>query len=124
MFEKVGPVFVQSVAPPTNEESVLIPSVQRIRQQDTAELSPKIRERFDVRWGALGLFVTLVNSKMRDLIPLKRGDIIVQVNQEQVWMTDQLVKIYNKARGQKKKSVIVLVERAGDFKFFFLPVKK
>ena len=88
------------------------------------ELSPKIRERFDVRWGALGLFVTLVNSKMRDLIPLKRGDIIVQVNQQQVWMTDQLLKVYNKARGQKKKSVIVLVERSGDFKFFFLPVKK
>ena len=88
------------------------------------ELSPKIRERFDVRWGALGLFVTLVNSKMRDLIPLKRGDIIVQVNQEQVWMTDQLLKIYDIARGQKKKSVLALVERAGDFKFFFLPVKK
>ena len=88
------------------------------------ELSPKIRERFDVRWGALGLLVTLVNPKMRDLIPIKRGDIIVQVNQEQVWMTDQLLKIYNIAKGQKKKSVIALVERAGNFNFFFLPVKK
>ena len=88
------------------------------------ELSPKIRERFDVRWGALGVLVTLVNPKLEKHVPLKRGDIIVQVNQKPVWMTEQIDRIYKLAQKNKKKSVVLLVERAGDFRFFFLPVKE
>ena len=55
---------------------------------------------------------------------IKRGDIIVQVNQKPVWMTEQIDRIYKLAQKNKKKSVVLLVERAGDFRFFFLPVKE
>ena len=86
-------------------------------------LTEKIRQRFRVRWGALGVIITLVDTKMKRATELKRGDIIVQINQKPIWTTKQFETAYSNAKKEKKESLLLLVERNGSFKFFLLSVK-
>lgn len=85
-------------------------------------ITPLIRERFSLRWGALGVVVTLADKEQSQSIPLKRGDIIVQINQKPVWKTDQIENAFKEARKEGRNSLLFLVERNGQFYFFLIPV--
>ena len=86
-----------------------------------AALTQKVRERFNVRWGSVGVVVTLVDAQVRDALPLKRGDVVVHVNQETIWRPSRLVELYQQAKQEGRKNVLLLVERPNGFQFMLLP---
>jgi len=89
-----------------------------------SSITPKIRKRFNVRWGALGVLVTLIDPEMALKMPLSRGDIIVQVGQRAVWAPKQVESHYRRAQKDGHESLLILIERMGEFQFMLLPVKK
>ncbi len=89
-----------------------------------AAVTPKIRERFSLRWGATGVLVTLVDEAYADRQILERGDMIVQVNQQDIWTPEQVEEAYEEAQEDGRDRLLLLVERLGNFKFLLLPVKE
>ena len=89
-----------------------------------AAMTDEIRKRFSMRWGATGILVTLVGKQHADFQILERGDLIVQVNQKDVWQPNQLLHKYNKAKASGHDHILLLVERAGAFLYLLLGVKK
>ena len=88
-----------------------------------AAITKKIRERFGIRWGSIGVLVTLIDPAVENAMQLMRGDIIVQVNQEIVWKPEQVVAMYKAAKTKGRKRLLVLVERVSGFEYMLLPVK-
>jgi len=87
-----------------------------------AAITPKVRNSFSLRWGTTGVVISLINHDKAD-IELKRGDVIHQVNQQPIWKPQQLVDLYAKAKKQKRKSLLLLVEGPSGFYFSILKVK-
>lgn len=88
-----------------------------------ASVTPKIRKRFNIRWGSIGVLVTLIDPAFANRMLLQRGDVIVQVNQRPVWTPEQVREAYDAAKKAGKTQLLVLVERVGGFEFMMLPVK-
>lgn len=86
-------------------------------------LTPKVRERFGIRWGSTGVVITLIDPEKATNLDLQRGDIIHQVNQKPIWDPNDLVKMYVEAKGRKQKSLLLLVEGVGGFRFSILKVR-
>ena len=87
-----------------------------------ATLTKKMRKGLDLRWSSTGVVVTLVDQEKK-FMELVRGDIIVQVNQVEVWLPEQVVAKYLAAKKAKQKNLLLLVERANGFQYMSLPVK-
>ena len=96
-----------------------------------SSITPKIRQQFGLRWGSTGVLVTLVDETKVEAVgrpvDLKRGEIVVQVNQRPVWQPDQVLAAYAEARKAGRKALLLLVEGAeggrNGFHFSLLPVK-
>ncbi len=88
-----------------------------------AAVTPKIRKRFNLRWGSVGVLVSLIDPAFADRMHLERGDLIVQVNQKPVWHPDQIQKAYRAAKFAKQKRLLILIERIDGFRYMMLPVK-
>ena len=86
-------------------------------------LTPKVRERFGIRWGSTGIVITLIDPEKAANLDLQRGEIIHQVNQKPVWNPNNVVKMYLKAKAEGKKSMLMLVEGVNGFRFSLLKVK-
>jgi len=56
-----------------------------------------LRKGLGLRWSSIGVVVTLVDPDRTD-IGLRRGDLIVQVNQHDVWLPEQVVEQYKAAK--------------------------
>ena len=87
-----------------------------------ASLTEKIRKGFGLRWGSIGVAVTLVDPKRGDL-GLRRGDLIVQVNQKNVWLPKQVVAAYEDAKTKGRKKILLLIERINGFHYLIIPVR-
>lgn len=86
-----------------------------------ASLTPKIRETFNVPWGVVGVVVTLVDTtKNRGLA---RGEIIVQVNQNDVWLPEQAVEIVGDAKRKKRPGVLMLIQNASGLFYRMVPIE-
>ncbi len=81
-----------------------------------ASLTQKLRKGFGLRWGSIGIVVTLVDPDRTD-IGLRRGDLIVQVNQKDVWLPDQLIAEYKAAKKAGRKELLLLVARVNGCRF-------
>ncbi len=88
-----------------------------------AALSQKIRKQFGVRWDSEGVLVSLIDPSKGVSEIIVRGDVIVQINQQAVWMPEQLLDIYKAAKDAGQKQVVLLVERAAGYVFVILPVR-
>ena len=88
-----------------------------------ASITPKIRERFNLRWGSVGVLVTLIDPAFADRMLLRRGDVIVQINQSDVWRPDQIKRYYDAAKEAGKTQLLMLIERTDGFRYMMLPVK-
>ncbi len=86
-------------------------------------LTPKIRNRFPVRWGATGVLVTLVDESRAPGIGIKRGEIIRQVNQEEVWLPDHVIARYKQAKTAKRGTLLLLVDGPDGFRYVALAVR-
>ncbi len=87
-----------------------------------AAITPKVRERFQLRWGSTGLVVTLLDTAKATGTDLRRGEIIRQVNQEDVWHPRQMMAMYQEAKQAGRKQLLLLVEGVDGFRFSLLPV--
>lgn len=87
-----------------------------------ASLTQKLRKGFGLRWGSIGVVVTLVDPDRTD-IGLRRGDLIIQVNLKDVWLPEQVISAYKDAKKQGRKELLLLVERVNGFRFMSLPVR-
>ncbi len=89
----------------------------------TGALAPKMRTQFDIRWDSEGVVVTLVDPSKGVSEVIKRGDVIVQFNQQPIWLPEQLIAAYGAAKNAKLKAALVLLERANGYVFIMLPVR-
>jgi len=87
-----------------------------------AALTPKLRERLGIRWGSTGLLVTVSDDQFAGVTPLRRGDVVTQINQKSVWKPDQFLKAYAAAKKSGSANLLMLVERADGFKYMLQPV--
>lgn len=87
-----------------------------------ASLTQKLRKGFGLRWGSIGIVVTLVDPDRKD-IGLRRGDLIVQVNQKDVWLPSQMIAEYKAAKKAGRKELLLLIERVNGFFFMPLPIR-
>ncbi|MHA1597108.1 MAG: PDZ domain-containing protein [Alphaproteobacteria bacterium] len=89
-----------------------------------SSLTPKIRKNFGLRWGTLGLVVTLVDpDKKKDTHGLRRGDVVLQVNQRLVWEPRQLIEAYDEAKKNGRKFLLLLVEGTNGFRYAYVKVE-
>ena len=88
-----------------------------------ASITPRIRERFNLRWGSVGVLVTLIDPAFADRMLLRRGDVIVQINQSDVWRPDQIKQQYDAAKRAGRAQLLMLIERTDGFRYMMLPVK-
>ena len=87
-----------------------------------SSVTQKLRKGFNLRWGSVGVLVTLVDPERKD-IGLRRGDLITQVNQDDVWKPEQVVAKYKAAKKAGKKELLLLIERVNGFHYMLLPVR-
>ena len=88
-----------------------------------AASTPKARESFGLRWGSVGVLVTLLDPERAQGTDLQRGELIVQVNQEDVWEPDQVLAAYREAKTYRRTVLLLLVEGVGGYRFSLLPVR-
>lgn len=90
-------------------------------------LTAKARKGFGLRWSTVGVVVTLVAEEKAVDTDLRRGEVIVRVNQEAVWDPKQVLAKFNEATSQGRESLVLLVEgqegSRNGFRFSVLPVK-
>ena len=88
-----------------------------------AAVTATMRERFGLRWGSMGVLVPLVDPEKIAAAALQRGDLIQQVNQEDVWEPAQLMTKYEQAKERGLATMLLLVESQAGFRFLLLPLK-
>lgn len=87
-----------------------------------AAITPKIRERFSLRWGSVGVLVSLIDEESLIAIDLVRGEVIRRVNHENVWTPKQVMDAYQAAKDDGRKTLLLLVEGLDGYRFVPLPV--
>lgn len=96
-----------------------------------AALTPKVREQFGLRWGSTGVVITLIDGDRAGAViermDVVRGEVIVQVNQADVWRPAQIAKAYQDAKAAGRPHLLLLVEgtegKRNGYRFSLLPVK-
>ncbi len=89
-----------------------------------AAITEKVRNTFDLRWGSVGVVVSMVDAgKAAARSSLRRGEVIRQVDQSDVWQPGQVVDAYRKAKAEGRDALLLLVERADGFRFTMLSIK-
>lgn len=87
-----------------------------------ASLTPKLRDHLGIRWGSVGIAVSVFNDMFSGVTPLRRGDVVVQINQQRVWQPQQFLDAYAKAKEKGLPALLLLVERTDGFKYILQPV--
>jgi len=86
-------------------------------------ITPELREKFEVPERSKGVLVTKVEEgSMAAERGLRAGDVIVEVAQQEVTLPSQVIDKVQEARKGNRRSVLIMVERAGEQRFVGLPV--
>ena len=120
-----------------NEQVANVPRSTRPQQPgapaDTVEtlgmslsaITPELRSQFDINEKTKGVVITKVDegspAAERGLRP---GEVIVEVNQEQVSNPQQVANKVKEAKSQGRRGVLVMVDRQGEQRFVGLSVDK
>ena len=83
----------------------------------------KVRKSFALRWGSNGVVITLVDKTKAQNMDLKPGEVILQVNQDEVWKPDQVIAKYRQAKKKGGKHLLLFVDGIGGYRFSLLPVR-
>jgi len=90
-----------------------------------ANLTPELRERFGLTEDATGVVVTTVDTDGPAAEKgMRAGDVIVEVAQEEVKSTADVAQKIDNAKKTGTKSVLLLVDRQGDLRFYALKIAK
>jgi serine protease Do len=89
------------------------------------KISDQLREKYGLSDGAKGVVVTKVapDSPAAEK-QLQAGDLILEVDQKPVTTPQEVTEIVAKLQAQKKRSVLLFVERQGDPRFAALRLTK
>jgi serine protease Do len=108
----VSPKEKKKTAAPSKEEKVEGLGLS------LAPISAELREQFEIGTEVKGVVVTsIAEGSGAAEKGLKAGDVIVEVNQEEVSSPAQVAGFVDKARQSGRTSVLLLIERAGDIRF-------
>jgi serine protease Do len=88
-----------------------------------AALTNDVRTRYNLPWGSIGLVVARHDSDLAKGIDLQPGEIIVQVNQQTVWMPEHITREINNARSAGRGSLLLLVQGVSGYRFSLLPTR-
>ena len=90
-----------------------------------APLSADLRDQYELGAEVKGVVITGVNDSGNAAEKgLKPGDVIVELGQEQVTSPSQVARMIDQAQKAGRKSVLLLVQRAGDLRFVAVPIVK
>jgi len=99
----------------------------QIKEIAFASISQKGRNGFGLCLGTTGVVVTKMNEGLDKKIGLKPGEVMLQVNQRNVWSPQHIVEEIRKAKSAKRTSVLLLVEGSepgrNGYRFTLLPIK-
>lgn len=83
-----------------------------------APISPSLREQYGINDAASGVVITHVQTASAAYEKgLREGELITEVDQETVSTPDEVKAKVEAAKADKKKSVLLLIERDGDMRF-------
>jgi serine protease Do len=84
-------------------------------------LTPDLRKQFDLPDQTKGVVVTAVAAdSVASERGLKAGDVIVEINQEEVHAPADIKAKIKSARDGGRKSVLMLIDHRGDLRFIAL----
>ena len=86
-------------------------------------ITAKVRKSFGLRWGSNGVVITLVDETKAQDMDLKPGEVILQVNQDEVWKPGQVTAKYRQAKKKGGKHLLLFVDGIGGYRFSLLPVR-
>ncbi len=88
-----------------------------------AELTPELRERYQLAEDSVGVVVTdVAKDGPAAEKGMRAGDVITEVAQEEVKTPADVVKKIDAATKAGRKSVLLLVDRQGDLRFYALKI--
>ena len=86
-----------------------------------ANLTPELRERFGLSDAAAGVVITGIdNAGPAADKGMRAGDVVVEVAQDDVKTTDEILAKIDDAKKAGRKSVLLLVDHQGDLRFVAL----
>jgi serine protease Do len=91
-----------------------------------AALTEKVRERFSIRWGSIGLAVTIIseNGIVGKIDGLRPGDVIIQANLKDLWHPRHLTRQIQEVKKAGRESILLLVEGEGGYRYTLMPLDK
>ncbi len=90
-----------------------------------ATITPKLRERFDLGEDLKGVVITEIeDASVAAEKGIRAGDVIVEVAQEEVSTPSDVLEKVGEVRGTDRRSVLLLLQRAGDLRFVAVRVDK
>ncbi len=92
---------------------------------DLSMITDLLRQKFNIEKTAKGVVITDVAAdSVAGAKGLEVGDVIVEVNQNEVVKPSDVAKSVNEAREKKLKSVLMLISRRGEMRFVALRFKQ
>ena len=92
---------------------------------ELSPITPELRSQFEINEKTKGVVITKVDdgspAAERGLRP---GEVIVEINQEQVTNPQQVANKVKEAKTQGRRGVLVMVDRQGEQRFVGLSVDK
>ena len=114
----------QAAAPQRPRPQQAAPATVDALGMQLSVITPELREKFQIPGGSKGVLITKVDeSSTAGERGLRIGDVIVEVAQQEVSQPAQVLDKVQEARRANRRSVLIMVERAGEQRFVGLPVE-
>jgi serine protease Do len=108
---------VASTSPKQEKSQAAINTVKALGLS-LANLTPELRERYGLANDVSGVVITDIDNGGPSADKgMKAGDVVVEVAQDDVKTTDQILTKVDEAKKAGRKSVLLLVDRQGDLRF-------
>ena len=109
-----------------NEEEPEVEESEEIEEigLSVSEISDETREAYNIEDGLDGVLITDVDRKSQGAKEgIIEGDVIVEMNQQEVNDADDIKKQIRKAQKAKRSSVLLLINREGNVRFIALKLE-
>jgi serine protease Do len=114
----------QAAAPQRPRPPQAAPTTVEALGMQLSAITPELRERHQIPAVSKGVVVTKVDDgSTAGERGLRVGDVIVEVAQQAVTQPGQVLDKVQEARRANRRSVLIMVERAGEQRFVGLPVE-